>query len=133
MRRPTLITALIGCMLMVAATAPAAMAKHGGGTVRTAALHGSVSFPGATGKAKSKVSNDEREFEVEVQHIKSLAGKRVNVFVNGIRFATPRVGSLGAFNVEHSTERGQKVPRVHDGTTVRVRTLGGTLIAGGHF
>jgi hypothetical protein len=133
MRRPTLITALIGCLVMVAAMAPAAMAKDGGGTVRTISLHGSVSFPNATGSAKSKVSSEEREFEVEAQHIRSLAGKRVNVFVNGIRFATPRVSSLGAFHVEHSTQRGQNVPRIHAGTTVRVRTLGGTLIAGGHF
>ena len=109
------------------------MAKHGGGTIRTAALHGSVSFPNATGHAKSKVSSEEREFEVELEHVRSLAGKRVNVFVNGVRFATARVSSLGAFNVEHSTERGQKVPRIHDNTAVRVRTLGGTLIAGGHF
>jgi hypothetical protein len=133
MRRPTLITALIGCMLMVAATAPAAMAQHGNATVRTISLKGSVSFPNATGSAKSKVSSEEREFEVEVQHIKPLAGKRVDIFVNGVKFASPRVSSLGAFNVDHSTQRGQNVPRVHDGTTVRVRTLGGTLIAGGHF
>jgi len=132
MRRTSLISALIGCFAVMAVIAPMAAAR-GGGVTRTAALHGSVSFPGATGHASSKTSAEERELEVEVQHVRALAGKRVNVFVNGIKWTTPRVSSLGAFNVQRSTERGQRVPRITNGSTVRVRTLGGTLIASGSF
>ena len=133
MRRTSLISALIGCLAVMAVIAPMAVARDGGGTTRTIGLHGSVSFPNATGHATSKTSSEERELEVEVQHIRALAGKRVNVFVNGIKWTSPRVSSLGAFNVERSTERGQRVPRITNSSPVRVRTLGGTLIASGSF
>jgi hypothetical protein len=133
MRRTSLISALIGCFAVLAVIAPVAAARHGGGTTRTIALHGSVSFPGATGQASSKTSAEERELEVEVQHVRVLAGKRVNVFVNGTKWASPRVSSLGAFDVQRSTQRGQRVPRITSSSTVRVRTLGGTLIASGRF
>jgi hypothetical protein len=133
MRRTSLISALIGCFAVMAVIAPMAAARDGGGVTRSVALHGSVSFPAATGHATSKTSAEERELEVEVQHIGALAGKRVNVFVNGIKWTSPRVSSLGAFDVDHSTQRGQSVPRITNSSTVRVRTLGGTLIASGSF
>jgi predicted PilT family ATPase len=132
MRRTTLIATLVACIALVATVAPAASAK-GGGTTRTIALKGTISFPNATGKAVSKVNGSERELEVEVQHIRSLAGKRVDVFVNGNLWAAPRVSSLGQVNVDRSTERGQRVPTIRSGSTVRVRTLGGTLIVRGSF
>ncbi len=100
MRRTSLISALIGCFALMAVIAPMAAAKDGGGVRRTIGLHGSVSFPGATGHASSKTSSEERELEVEVQHVRALAGKRVNVFVNGTKWTSPRVSSLGAFHVE---------------------------------
>lgn len=132
MRRNTFITALIACLALAVAIAPAASAK-GGGTQRTISLKGSVSFPNAAGKAVSKVNGNERELEVDVQHIRSLAGKRVNVNVNGHLLATPLVNSLGHFTVNRNTGAGQAVPKIKTGSTVRVRTLGGTLIASGTF
>jgi len=132
MRRTTFITALIACLALAVAIAPAASAK-GGGTTRTISLKGSVSFPGATGKAVSKVNGNERELEVDVQHIRALAGKRVNVNVNGHLLATPRVNSLGHFTVNRNTNLGQSVPNIKAGSTVRVRTLGGTVVASGTF
>ena len=51
MRRATFISVLIACIAFVA-IAPAASASGGSTTTtRTIALHGSVSFPKATGKA----------------------------------------------------------------------------------
>jgi predicted PilT family ATPase len=132
MRRITLISTLIAGLAMMAAIAPVASAS-GGGTTRTIALHASVSFPNATGKAVSKINGSERELDVEVQHIRALAGKHVNVFVNGNKWASPLVSSLGTIHVDRSTDRGQFVPTIKTGSTVRVRTLGGTLIAGGTF
>ena len=132
MRRTTLIGVLAACLTLVVAVAPAASAK-GGGMTRSIALKGTISFPNATGKAVSKVNGSERELEVEVQHIRSLAGKHVNIFVNGTLWATPRVSSLGQVNVDRSTERGQRVPTIRSGSLVRVRTLGGTLIVHGSF
>ena len=132
MRRTTLISALIACLAIVAVIAPAASAK-GGGTTRTIALKGSISFPGATGKAVYKVNGSERELEVDLQHIRALAGKHVNVNVNGSRLASPLVSSLGHFTVNRNTGAGQRVPVIKTGSTVRVRTLGGTLVASGTF
>ena len=132
MRRTTLISALIACLAIVAVIAPAASAK-GGGTTRTIALKGSISFPGATGKAVSKVNGSERELEIDLQHVRALAGKHVNVNVNGRRLASPLVSSLGHFTVNRNTGAGQRVPVIKTGSTVRVRTLGGTLVASGTF
>jgi hypothetical protein len=53
--------------------------------------------------------------------------------VNGHLFATPRVSSLGHFTVNHNSQNGQSVPNIKAGSTVRVRTLGATLIASGTF
>ena len=78
MRRTSLISALIGCFALMAVIAPIAAAK-GGGVTRTIALHGSVSFPGATGHATSKTAAEEREREVEVRPVRALAGKRGTV------------------------------------------------------
>lgn len=133
MRRITLISALVAAMAMLVVAAPMASAKSGGSTQRTIALKGSISFPNATGKATYKVNGSERELDVEAEHMLALAGKHVNVFVNGNKFASPIVGSLGRIHVSHSTEKGQQVPTISNGSTVRVRTLGGTLIASGTF
>ena len=132
MRRNTFISGLFACLAMVLAISPAALAS-GSGTTRTIALHGTVSFPNASGKAVYKVKGTQRELQIEVEHIAVLAGKHVNVFVNGSKLASPVVSSLGQINVNRNTERGQFVPNIQNGSTVRVRTLGGTLIAGGAF
>ncbi len=131
MRRTTFISVLIACVAMVVVAAPAASAK--GGVTRTIALKGSISFPGATGQATSKVKGSERELEIDLQHIRALAGKHVNVNVNGSRLASPLVSSLGHFSVNRNTGAGQHVPVIKAGSTVRIRTLGGTLIASGTF
>ena len=57
----------------------------------------------------------------------------VNVFVNGNKLASPLVSSLGTINVNRNTGKGQSVPTIKTGSIVRVRTLGGTLIASGTF
>ncbi|MDX6494506.1 MAG: hypothetical protein QOE17_492 [Gaiellales bacterium] len=133
MRRTTIISALIACIAFVA-FAPAASASGGSTTTtRTIALQGSVSFPNASGKAVYKAGGGERELQIEVEHILVLRGRHVNVFVNGNKIASPVVSSLGQIHVERNTDRGQSVPTITSSSTVRVRTLGGTLIAGGSF
>ena len=133
MRRTSIIAALAIAAALLASFAPAASAQGGSTTQRTAALNGSASFPNATGSAVYKASSEERELDVEVQHIAVLAGKHVNIFVNGNKWASPLVGSLGRIHVDRSTQRGQTVPVIKAGSTVRARTLGGMLIAGGTF
>jgi hypothetical protein len=132
MRRFTIIASLIASLAAVAAIAPVASASPTA-VNRQIALKGSVSFPNATGSAQYQAQGTQRELQVEVEHIRVLAGKHVNVFVNGNKWASPRVSSLGKIDVDRNTERGQKVPVIKAGSTVRVRTLGGTLIARGTF
>lgn len=129
MRRISIIAALVATAALFASFAPAASASVN----RQIALHGSTSFPNATGSAQYQASNGQRELQVEVEHIAVLAGKRVNVFVNGSKWASPMVSSLGKIDVNRNTELGQSVPTITSGSKVRVRTLGGTLIAGGAF
>ena len=58
--------------------APAAHAKGGDDT--RIALRGSTSYANAKGTAKYKDRGGEREFQVELENVKSLAGKQVDVF-----------------------------------------------------
>lgn len=132
-RTTTIIPALIACVATAAAIAPAAPAKGGGGTVRSIVLHHTAAFPHATGKSTYKVKGSERELQVEVEHIRSLAGKHVNVFVNGAKLASPLVSGLGQLHLDRSTGRGQAVPVVKSGSLVRVRTLAGKLIVTGSY
>ena len=67
----------IVALAALALAAPAVQAK--GGTI--IALKASSAFPGAKGKAKFQVEG-QRELEIEVEHVRRLAGKRVNFFVN---------------------------------------------------
>jgi len=68
-------------------------------------------------------------------HIRSLAGHghRVLVFVEGTKIGTARVSRRRVADLERNTERGQRVPQVEPGTTVKVRTRGGLTIVLGTF
>jgi hypothetical protein len=115
------------------ATAVVAAPAQARGTTITAALHGSAAFPNATGSAKFKKDGAKREFEAEVEHVRSLAGKRLTVFVHGTRVGRMTVGNLGRAHLTRSTELGQSVPQVSAGNRVNVRTAAGNLVATGKF
>jgi hypothetical protein len=123
---------VLAAVLAVAAfpMAPVAYAK---GTVVASALKASASFPNATGKVKYTVDGAEREFEVEIQHIKSLAGKRLFVYVNGSLAGSFIVNSLGAGHMTRSTLKGQTVPFIVAGSKVMIRTGSGKLVASTQF
>lgn len=98
-----------------------------------ASLSGGSSFPTAKGKAVYKADGGEREFQVEVENVKSLAGKSLNVYVNGAKVGSAKVNSLGEARLNLNTKNGNAVPQVAAGTTVRVTTSGGTLVVSGKF
>ena len=125
--------ATAAAIMMATAVVAAPAQARGGGTTITAALHGSAGFPNATGSAKFKKDGAKREFEAQVEHVRSLAGKRVTVFVHGTRVGTIMVGGLGKAHLNRSTELGQSVPQVSAGNRVNVRTAGGALVATGKF
>ncbi len=95
---------------------------------RQIALRPSKAYPTAPGTAQYQQQPGQREIQIEVEHIRSLAGHRVLVFVKGTKIGTARVSRRGVADLERNTERGQRVPQVEPGTTVKVRTRGGLTI-----
>jgi hypothetical protein len=111
----------------LALAAPAVQAKGGPGT--RIALKASSAFPGASGKAKFQ-NEGQRELEIEVEHVRRLAGKRVNFFVNSTKVGSARISGLGAAQINR---RGSAFPAIHAGTRVKVKTAGGATIVAGRF
>jgi predicted PilT family ATPase len=126
MKRSLLIT-LVALLVAV----PAAFASRGDGT--RIALKASNAFPAAKGTANFKAKAGEREVQVEVEHIRRLAGRRVVVVVGGTTLGTAKVSALGAARISRNSELGQRVPKVSAGTVVKVRTSGGTTVVKGSF
>jgi opacity protein-like surface antigen len=127
MKRTVILTVSLLALAALAVVAPAVQAKGGPGT--RIALEASGSFPGATGKAKFQ-NQGQRELEVEVEHVRWLAGKRVNFFVNSTKVGSARVNGLGAAQVNR---RGASFPTINAGTRITVKTAAGKLIVSGRF
>ena len=115
----------IVALAALALAAPAVQAK--GGTI--IALKASSAFPGAKGKAKFQVEG-QRELEIEVEHVRRLAGKRVNFFVNAKKVGSARISGLGAAQINR---RNSSFPAIKSGTRISVKTAGGTRIVSGRF
>ena len=122
----TLIPLTIVVLAALALAAPAVQAKDG---ARIIALKASSAFPVAKGKAKFQVDG-QRGLEIEVEHIRRLAGSRVSFFVNARRLGVSRVNGLGAARLDR---RGSSFPAIRAGTRISVKTAGGRLIASGRF
>jgi hypothetical protein len=120
---------LLIMLLALTVAIPAALAA--GGT--RIALKSAKAFPAAKGSAQFKAKAGERELQVEVEHIRRLAGKRVVFVVGGVKLGTAKVNGLGAAEISRNSERGQRVPQVVAGTAVNVRTAGGATIVSGTF
>ena len=115
----------IVALAALAFAAPAVQAK--GGTI--VPLKASSSFAGANGKAKFQ-NEGQRELEIEVEHIRRLAGQRVNFFVNAKKVGSKRVNGLGAAQLDR---RGSTFPAIGSGTRISVKTASGKLIVSGRF
>jgi hypothetical protein len=109
------------------------VAAEAKGIVTITNLSGSAAYPTVVGKAKYKVDGVDREFEVEVQDARRLAGKTLTVLANGKVVGRMTVDALGNAALERSTELGQSVPRIASGSVVRVKTAAGVLVAKGTF
>ena len=121
---------LLIMLLALTVAVPAALAAGGGTRI---ALKPAKSYPAAKGAAQYKAKAGQRELEVEVEHIRRLASRRVVILVAGTKLGTAKVSALGAARISRSTESGQRVPQVAAGTTVKVRTAGGAAIVSGSF
>ena len=100
------------------------------GTETRITLSPSAQYPTATGKAKYKVDGTQREFQVEVENVRRLAGQRLNVFVNGTKVGSFLVTSLGAGRLDL---RGSSAPIIRAGMPMSVRTAAGILVVSGRF
>jgi hypothetical protein len=129
MKRITIL--LAAAALALAVSVPAVLASGGDGT--RVVLNATSTFPAAKGSAKFKSTAEERELQVEVEHIRRLAGKRVTFVVAGKKLGTARVNRFGAAQIERNSRNGQLVPAVHGGTTVKVKTAAGAVIVRGSF
>jgi hypothetical protein len=124
---------MFALVLIAAVTAVVSPAAQAQGTSITATLKAGTAFPAVTGKAKFTHEAGKRELEVQIEHARPLAGKRLTVFVGGSKVGTMLVGKLGNANLNRATERGQTVPRVTAGTGVSVHTAAGVIVAKGKF
>lgn len=110
-----------------------AQAKGATATRERIALAPDAAFPAGKGKADFKVKGAERQLEVEVEHIRSLAGQQVTVSVGGVVVATPTVSALGQANVNLNSRTNPATPLTVSGQLVEVRTSTGALIVSGSF
>ena len=128
MKRSWIVTGLLAALIGAATVAPAVQAKGGKDGTRIV-LRASKAFPGASGKAKFQTAG-QRELEIEVEHVRRLAGKRVNFFVGSTKVGSKRVGALGAAQIER---RGAGFPAVRAGTSIKVKTARGVTVVSGRF
>jgi hypothetical protein len=96
-------------------------------------LKASVSYPKASGSAQYQAQPGQREIQIEVQHIPSMAGKTVVYSAAGITLGHGKVSRVGQADITHNTELRQTVPPISHGSTVTVRTASGALIVSGRF
>lgn len=111
--------------------APAAHAK--GGDATRINLTGSAQYQNAKGTAKYKDRGGEREFQVELENAKSLAGKTVDVYANGVKVGSFKVSALGTGRLSRNSDRGQSVPVISSGSAIQIKTRAGALIVSGSF
>lgn len=130
MKLKLFVFAALAAVALLAGFQQGALAKS---TKTIIALAPSVDFTNAKGKAVYKVDGSEREFQVEVENIRRLAGKPVYVFVNGVQVGKATVNALGEARLERNTDLGQAVPNIQPGTQVQVKTDVGKVIASGKF
>jgi len=123
---------LIATLLVTLASAAQVGAKSAA-TIKRAPLSGSAAFPAVNGEAKWKAKDGERELEVQIEDAKRLAGKRLTVRIGGKVMGHMRVSALGRARLVRDTQAGQSVPTSVTGKGVRIRTAGGSLVAGGKF
>lgn len=97
------------------------------------AMKGGTAYPKANGSAQYQSQPGQRELQVEVQRVRSLAGKTVVFSAAGMTLGKAKVSARGQADITRNTELGQKVPSIAHGSSVTVRTTGGKLIVSGRF
>ncbi len=129
MRRSWRISSLLLVSLLALAVVPAVFAA-GNSQI---ALRPSNTYPAASGTAQYQAQPGQREVQVEIDHLRSLAGQRVNIYVGGSKIGAARVNSRGVAELTRNSELAQRVPQVRAGTTVTVQTSRAITVVSGTF
>jgi hypothetical protein len=117
-----------------------ALADRGNGNKPSAEvrinLSPSSAFPSAKGYAKYKNRNDEREFEVELEHLSQLSNQRLAVCVNNSRVGSLKINSLGHGELNLNSESKDNVPAIAKNSRVQIHlsnSCSAALVASGQF
>ena len=121
---------VIGATAVMAVIAPAAALAAINWQIT---MHGSAGYPKANGSAQYQSQSGHREVQLEVQRVRSLAGRTVVFSAGGMTLGSTKVPATGRADITRNTELGQKVPTIVHGSPVSVRTAGGQLITSGRF
>jgi hypothetical protein len=135
-RKSKIIAVAVAAAMMIAMLSAFATAAHATTTPTVnwqIAMKAAAAYPTTTGAAQYQSQPGQRELQVELEHLKSLAGKYVTFYANGAKFGAAKVSSLGIVQIDRNTELGQSVPWIVHGSTVNARTSTGVLIAHGQF
>jgi hypothetical protein len=116
-----------------AAAAPAAALAASSTVDWQIPMHGSAAYARANGSAQYQSQPGQRELQIEVQHVRSLAGKTVVFSAAGMTLGSAKISAKGQADITRNTELGQKVPSIYRGSSVAVRTAGGKLVTSGRF
>jgi hypothetical protein len=119
--------------VVVAAAAPATTLAASSTVDWQIPMHGSAAYSKANGSAQYQSQPGQRELQVEVQHVRSLAGKTVAFSAAGMTLGSAKISANGQADITRNTELGQKVPSISRGSRVTVRTARGKLIISGRF
>ena len=87
----------------------------------------------ASGSAQYQAQPGQREFQVEIERLASLAGTSLLVQVNNAKVGWMKVSKTGIAQLNRNSELGQRVPAIVHGSTVTVKTKAGVVIASGTF
>ena len=128
MKRLSWISSLAFASLLAAVVVPAVLAGNSQITLKP-----SNSYPAATGNAQYQSQPGQRELQVEVEHLRALAGKSISVYVGGSKIGTARVNNRGVAELARNSELAQHVPKVGAGTAVVVRTSQAVTVVSGTF
>jgi predicted PilT family ATPase len=120
--------AMLGALATQSATATTTPTVNWQIAMKPAKAH-----PRTTGTAQYQSQPGQRELQIEREHLRALAGKKVTFYANGSKFGTAKVSKRGIVQIDRNTERGQSVPHVVHGSTVTARTGTGALVSRGRF
>jgi hypothetical protein len=96
-------------------------------------LKGRRAFPHAAGSSQYQSQPGQSEFQVEVEHVRALAGKQLLVKVNGTTVGKMKVSTVGQADLTLNSELGQSVPTITGGSVVKVMTSSGALVVSGSY